>query len=53
MKKGLIGCLVVVGGLLLLALIFGSGLSREEGLPFRDCWRRADQGLGVGYVRQT
>jgi LemA protein len=28
MKKGLIGCLVVVGGLLLLALIFGSGLVR-------------------------
>jgi LemA protein len=28
MKKGLIGCLVVVGGLLLLALIFGSGLMR-------------------------
>ena len=28
MKKGLIGCLVVLGGLLLLALIFGSGLMR-------------------------
>jgi LemA protein len=28
MKKGLIGCLVVVGGLLVLALIFGSGLVR-------------------------
>jgi LemA protein len=28
MKKGLIGCLVVVGGLLLVALIFGSGLMR-------------------------
>jgi LemA protein len=28
MKKGLIGCLVVLGGVLLLALIFGSGLMR-------------------------
>jgi LemA protein len=28
MKKGLIGCLVVLGGLLLLGLIFGSGLMR-------------------------
>ena len=28
MKKGLVGCLVVLGGLLLLALIFGSGLMR-------------------------
>ena len=28
MKKGLVGCLVVLGGLLLLALIFGSGLVR-------------------------
>ena len=28
MKKGLVGCLVVLGGLLLLAVIFGSGLMR-------------------------